>query len=295
MTVSQMRCFVAVGTSLSFTKAAAELFISQQVVSRQIANLEKELDIRLLDRTTKKVRLTEPGRVLYETWSRLLEENDRAVREAAALHTRQQEKLRVGIANVDSIVDMVSGGIDRFIGQYPDVELEYKVYSFSTLREMLLAGEVDLIISLATELIDITPIHMTTLRVLELSIILSRRHPLSGREKLGIKDLAGETLYFFSPAFSYDASDNLRQIFRREGVAMENVKYFDNVRNLELALLSGKGITITFDMILDNAAEHLIFHDISHYLDEDHESAVAAWQDGQNKYIKKFIDCIQNN
>lgn len=294
MTVSQLRCFVAVARSLSFTKAAGELYISQQVVSRQIANLEKELDIRLLDRTTKRVGLTEPGRVLYETWSRFLKENDKAVREASALQVQQQEKLRVGIANVDSIVNLVSSGIEQFIEQYPGVELEYKIYSFSTLREMLLAKEVDLIISLSTELIDITPIHMTTLQTLKLSIILSRRHPLSGREKMGLKDLAGETLYFFSPAFSYDASENLGRIFREEGVTMKNVKYFDSVRSLELALLSGKGITITFDIFMDGIAENLIFHNISHYLDKNHESAVAAWQDSKNKYISKFIECVLN-
>lgn len=299
MTFSKIRCFVAVGDCLSFTKAAETLFVSQQVVSRQVAGLEKELGITLLDRTTKSVRFTAAGKVLHRAWKQLLRQNDLAIREAAALHRQNQQKLRVGIADVRSLTRLVHGGIEAFAAQYPDVELEYQVHSFRRLRDMLRGGEVDVIISLSTELRDIEPLRMVPLRKIALSIILSKRHPLSGRKTPAVQDLAGETLYFFSPAFSYDANDNLRAIFRQEGVFPDNIQYFDSVQTLELALLSGKGATITFDIFLENNTENLMFYDISRYLEKNDDSmkdsdewVVAAWQDEKNKTIEKFVACI---
>lgn len=294
MTITQIRCFVTVGETLNFTKAAEQLYISQQVVSRQIANLEKELDLTLLERTTKRVRLTKEGQILFDTWQQLLTASDAAIARATNLHARQQRRLRVGIADVNSLMGPVRRGIERFIEEYPEVELEYSIYTFRRLRDMLRGDEVDVILTLSTEVRDIVPIRMARLMDLRLSIILSKRHPLAGAEALSIKDLAGESLYFFSPAFSFDADQNLRGIFRKEGIPFENVTYFDSVRSLELALLAGRGITITFDIFLQENAENLIFHDITRHVPPEDQSAVAAWQDEQNKTIPKFIDCIKD-
>lgn len=301
MTFAKIRCFVAVGDNLNFTRAAEELFISQQVVRRQVAGLEKDLGLTLLDRTTKSVRLTAAGEVLHAAWKRLLAESDAAVREAETLQEEERKKLRVGIADVHSLVELMHGGIENFTERYPGVELEYQVYTFRRLRDMLRGGEVDVILSLSTEVRDIEPLQMFPLRRLQLSIILSKRHPLHGKKHLTVKDLAGETLYFFSPAFSYDVDKNLRGIFQHEGVSPDNVRYFDSVHTLELALLSGKGITITFNIFFPDSAGNLIFHDISHYLQKggdelknSDEWAVAAWQDEKNRHIPRFIDCIKD-
>lgn len=62
ITTQQIRCFVAVASSLHFGQAANELFLSQPALSRQIVRLETLFGSRLLDRSTRRVMLTPKGR-----------------------------------------------------------------------------------------------------------------------------------------------------------------------------------------------------------------------------------------
>lgn len=66
MTQSQITYFLTVADTLSFSKAAAALFVSQPAVSKQVSLLEEELGLTLFDRTRQGVFLTEAGRLFSE-------------------------------------------------------------------------------------------------------------------------------------------------------------------------------------------------------------------------------------
>ena len=72
--------FVNVAETESFTQAAKKMFISTAQVSRQVSALEKRLDIKLLYRTTRKVSLTEEGRIFYQHCRSVLDGLDEAER-----------------------------------------------------------------------------------------------------------------------------------------------------------------------------------------------------------------------
>lgn len=71
-----LRHFVAVAQELHFGRAAARLFVAQQALSRDVARLEREVGVRLLDRTTRRVRLTPPGERLLARATELLALHD---------------------------------------------------------------------------------------------------------------------------------------------------------------------------------------------------------------------------
>ena len=66
MEIQQLKYFVEVVRQQSFTKAAAQLFVTQPMLTRAIKSLEEELNIRLIERTSKSFCLTDAGRILYE-------------------------------------------------------------------------------------------------------------------------------------------------------------------------------------------------------------------------------------
>ncbi|MFD9664260.1 LysR family transcriptional regulator [Rhodococcus sp. NPDC059968] len=80
--VRHLRAFAATAEQLHFTRAAACLHITQQALSTQIRLLEKQLGIKLFDRTTRKVELTTAGGVLYKHVQSLFDQLDCAVEEA---------------------------------------------------------------------------------------------------------------------------------------------------------------------------------------------------------------------
>ncbi|MGH3669931.1 MAG: LysR family transcriptional regulator [Pseudonocardiaceae bacterium] len=80
----QLRVFVAVAEELSFTRAAQRLYLGQQAVSKAVRQLERELGVELLVRTTHEVGLTEAGATLLESGREVL-----AVADAAFERTRE--------------------------------------------------------------------------------------------------------------------------------------------------------------------------------------------------------------
>jgi len=92
-----LRAFVAVAEDLNFTRAAERLFVAQQAVSRAVAQLERELGVTLLERTTHAVRLTAAGEALLASGREALVGVDAALAEARAIGRGLAGTVRVGV------------------------------------------------------------------------------------------------------------------------------------------------------------------------------------------------------
>src|SRR5258708_6734507 len=90
-----MRVFAKVVESGSFTGAAARLSVSASMVSQHVKELEERLGARLLNRTTRKVSLTEPGRAYYERCTRLLADLQETEQAVSDTHAAPRVELRV--------------------------------------------------------------------------------------------------------------------------------------------------------------------------------------------------------
>lgn len=118
-----MGVLTAIVDSGSFAGAAERLDMSQSGVSRSVARLEARLGIRLFDRTTRSVTLTDEGRRLYQQVVPLLEGLEEAAAAAAGGASAVRGRLRV---NVDPFFSKIvlSPRIGRFVERYPDLELD---------------------------------------------------------------------------------------------------------------------------------------------------------------------------
>ncbi|MCR8923220.1 LysR substrate-binding domain-containing protein [Dasania sp. GY-MA-18] len=114
--------FVAVAEAESFTQASKKLAISTAQVSRQISALEKRLNTKLFYRTTRKVSLTEEGRVFYQHCRSVLDGLDTAVRAVSDLQAKPQGKIKLTIP-VTYGERLILPLINDFMQLYSEVEV----------------------------------------------------------------------------------------------------------------------------------------------------------------------------
>lgn len=120
--ISELQAFVAVATDLSFTRAAARLGIGHSSLSRTIRNLEEQIGVRLLTRTTRSVSLTEAGERLLGKIGPRLEEIAAELKSLSDLRDTPSGTVRITCP--DQAVDSVWPRLMSVVSSYPEINVE---------------------------------------------------------------------------------------------------------------------------------------------------------------------------
>ncbi|MET8280590.1 LysR substrate-binding domain-containing protein [Micromonospora sp. NPDC005174] len=181
-----LRYFVAVAEELNFTRAAERLGIASPALSRAISGLEAELGVRLLDRTTRSVALTEAGAVLLADARAALVALDAATRRA-----RRSAGVPGGRLVLAVKADVEGGLLDDVLAAYQAEHAAVPVeVRFSGWREqpaLLRAGEAD--VAIVVEPFDADGLDVEPLLSEQQVLALPAGHPLAGRPRLRMADI----------------------------------------------------------------------------------------------------------
>jgi DNA-binding transcriptional LysR family regulator len=123
---AELRAFVAVAEQGNFARAAAELRLSPSTLSQTIRELEERLGVRLLNRTTRSVSITEAGQRLLSRFKPAMEEMQAAVADARNLRDRPAGTVRLHASRSASAV-LVEPRLGRFFEAYPDIILDLTI------------------------------------------------------------------------------------------------------------------------------------------------------------------------
>jgi len=187
MELHQLRHFVAVADTGSFTKGAQREAVSQPAISASIAKLEAELEVKLLDRQRSSAVPTAAGRRLLEVAKAILASASAVKAELKAMSTRKI--LRIGILQSLSS-RRVSKLISSFRRANPDVEIEVMDGSSEELNEMLGDRRLDAVLTI----IDGTTSKLASRVLFEepYSLAVPRAHRLARKPFVEVGDLADE-------------------------------------------------------------------------------------------------------
>ncbi|WP_255950697.1 LysR substrate-binding domain-containing protein [Streptomyces odontomachi] len=141
---SQLRTFLAVAQTLSFTQAARRLGLRQSTVSQHVRRLEAATGRQLFLRDTHAVELTEDGEAMLGFARRIVEVHEQAT--AFFTGTRLRGRLRFG-ASEDFVLTRLTDILEAFRHDHPEVDLELTVELSGTLHEQLAAGKLDLVLA----------------------------------------------------------------------------------------------------------------------------------------------------
>jgi DNA-binding transcriptional LysR family regulator len=193
----QLRAFVAVAQDLNFTRAAERLHLGQQAVSKSVRQLERELGVTLLERTTREVRLTPAGLALLDGATRALDAADAAVARA-----REVGRGTAGTARVGVTPAVGAGERDGIVRALREGASELSV-SFHDLRpgevgSALRSGAVELVVARTAP--PGSSLAAAQLRRTPAELRVPAGHRLAGGDAVALAELDGERLLAWSPA-----------------------------------------------------------------------------------------------
>ena len=190
--IRQLKAFVAIAESRTFTAGAKLVHVTQAAISMQISGLEKEVGVPLFTRTPRQVLLTEAGEVLLDRARRILREHDAAIQHIAELAGAERGRVRVGSASAHFISVILPKTLQKLKQRYPNAEVSVTSGTSEILVEKILSGELDTaFVSLPVESAHIT---VEKLFSDEIVAIAHPSHPLAGKKVVSAATLAGEKL-----------------------------------------------------------------------------------------------------
>ena len=143
MDIRQLKAFVAIAESGTFTAGAARVHVTQAAISMQIRQLETETRAQLFIRAPRRVILTEAGEKLLERAYTILREHDAALEELAELTGAHRGRLRIGSASAMVNADPLPQILRELRGIHAGVETSVVSGTSESLVKQVLAGELD--------------------------------------------------------------------------------------------------------------------------------------------------------
>lgn len=187
MEMRVLRYFLAVVREESVTKAAEALHITQPTLSRQLSQLEEEIGVRLFDRGTRKITLTNEGILLRRRAEEILQLVDKTERELAEQDEQVEGKISIGCGEI-AAVRMLPEPIRTFREKYPRVSFELFSAAADLVKEQLDKGLLD--IGLLLEPVDMEKYDFIRLDMKEKWVVLMRpEDPLAEKESVTAEDL----------------------------------------------------------------------------------------------------------
>ena len=287
MELRHLRYFVAVVEEQSFTKAAEKLFIAQPPLSRQIQNLEQELDIQLFERGSRPLKTTEAGQFFYQHAVKLL---------SNAEEIKSMTK-RIGIADrtisIGFVGSLLFGLLSRimflFKQQHPYLKIEMMEMNTYEQIQALKEGKID--VGFGRLRISDPAIKRVLLREEPLVAAVHASHPLGQRSGVNLSELVDHQLFLYPNTGKANFASQVRGIFSEYGLEPKNVR---EVRELQLALgfvAAGEGICLVPESAKNIKLAHLNFIPI---LDSFAVSPVfmAIRNMDESEYIQFLFDAV---
>lgn len=245
MHLEHLKVFYTAAKQKNFSETAKILHLSQPSVSLQIRQLEESLNVRLFDRTTKKISLTPVGKLLYQHAEKILEMITKTEKEIALLSESIHGDLKIGASLTigEHVLPYVLG---NYLKEYPKVNIKLKILNSEQIIEKLTNEEIHL--GFIESMISYPDFTQTPFQEDELVIIASTKYShilIDGYNQITPNDL------FMLPIILREQGSGTRQVIeehlRNNRLNPENLNIIlelENTESIKSAVESGMGISI---------------------------------------------------
>lgn len=256
MELRHLRYFVAVAEALNFTRAAARLRLAQPALSRQVADLEDELGVFLLSRTSHGVRLTEEGKLFLAEARTVLNHVEESVAKVHALARGDFGELQVGyVPPLD--LHILPRALARFQRTSPGVSVVLHDRGTDELCQELRGGSLHLAVMMQPSEEAVAGIEFEEVGRYPFFVAMAPRHPLTRLKAVPIEDLAKQPLVVLDRRRNSEFHRILRRIFSplKPDIATES----DSINSLITEIGTGKRVAVVSQVFKQAVGARLLY------------------------------------
>ncbi|MPW24738.1 LysR family transcriptional regulator [Alkalibaculum sp. M08DMB] len=283
----QIDYFIALVENMNFTRTAEKLFVSQPAISKQIAALENDLNIRLFDRTNKQIKLTPAGELIYQCFLRARVDLKNTLKEATKIYEGKTGNINISCLEGWDMSKYFSYVTQTFNQHFPGISIQISSRGFKGLVDSLEDETSDIIISIADSLSMLKSSKLFKIAEINRILTYSTHHVLALKPNLQINDFREETFYVVSDRKSNFTNNMVIEMCEPFGFVPKVVSV-PNIESMMLQVESGLGVAIFDDWHRVKYNPELRFLDT-----ESHHTVSAAWKkENSNPTINLFINEI---
>lgn len=245
MNLDHLQLFRDIAHTRSISRAAALNAVSQSAASQHLQELERQLDVQLVDRSIRPLQLTQAGRHYQDFCREVLRLRQQFDVEMEGLKGQVEGLCRV--ASIYSVGFSEMSGLEaQFASRFPDAELKVEYLRPEKVYEAVVNDRADLgLVSYPEPTKDIKA---TPWREETMVVALTPSHPLAARAVIRPADLQNQDFVGFDDELP--VSKEVKRFLRDAGVEVRQVLHFDNIQSMKEAVAMGSGLSILPEPIL---------------------------------------------
>ena len=290
--VRDFRFFLALATELHFSRAAERLHVAQPHLSAHLRQLEERLDVRLLERTSRSVRLTAAGKQFAERARFVLNQIDETV--TVTRRSAEGRQGKVSVAFISSAgFGILPWVLREFRTLHPDVDVALTESTTELQVQGLIEGRLNF--GFVRPPVHSRRINITALAREGLVAVLPPTHPLAGRSPLLLEDLAEQEFVGFAPVAGVQFQEAILSYCRRAGFEPRLATEARDTNSVIVLVAAGFGIAILPEWVKETFRSNVIFktlHEVPPLVDlalawlpDDSSPASAAFRKVVDSYV----------
>jgi DNA-binding transcriptional LysR family regulator len=294
MELRHLRYFVAVAEELNYRKASERLRVAQPALSSQIQDLEHELGVRLLDRDTGGVRLTDAGAAFLEESRALLAQAQQAAVVAREAAQGRRGRLQIGYSG-PLLMGFMPATLKAFYEKFPHVDVALVEMPIAEQVAALESGAIHLAFAIAGA--PPLPPDLEHIEVIRSPIraVVGRGHRLARRPRVALAELAHEALLCISNRKVLVAhGEIMRRIFAVRGLKTGPIRSIEGAEAFRATLESGMGASLIAEVGALYRSRDLVFKPLKDTGDDLILELDAVWRrDQTSQLVANFIDLMK--
>lgn len=225
---------VLLSENLNFTVTARRCFITQSVLSRHIASIEKELKVKLFVRDRNRIRLTRSGELFCAKMKKMLEEYDAIVEETRGIENQANGTLRVAYL-AGAFKSLLPDTCRRFRYSNPNINLILYSEEDDSALQGISQNKFDVALTVSYGNINATWHNMHCFYRDSFMLAVGIDHPLAQREVVTIDDIANEKITLLSRNENNEATTTIERAFHARG---HNIEFRDTITSFDSFIIN---------------------------------------------------------